>query len=164
MQDRKGRNGKPPHLFAPMLAALGCTSEEICEKVCKQHYQEPLGEDCPPDLQDIINQCRDHDPSMRPTAKGMTYLACSWCFVMATIVESSPLYLLFPWHWIHFCFFGGHISKQTKPCLALTHQDPMPFLGSLVSPLSKSGQAMCPAVTEKDSQHVTRQSQHKSSP
>ncbi|KAJ6666206.1 hypothetical protein lerEdw1_001111 [Lerista edwardsae] len=47
----------------------GCTSEEIYEKVCKLHYQEPLGEDCPPDLQDIINQCRDHDPSMRPTAK-----------------------------------------------------------------------------------------------
>ncbi|XP_066493451.1 mixed lineage kinase domain-like protein [Tiliqua scincoides] len=47
----------------------GCTSEEIYEKVCKQHYQEPLGEDCPPDLQDIIIQCRDHDPSMRPTAK-----------------------------------------------------------------------------------------------
>ncbi|XP_053127337.1 mixed lineage kinase domain-like protein [Hemicordylus capensis] len=47
----------------------GCTAQEIQEKVCEQRYQEPLGKDCPDALQDIINQCRNYDPSMRPSSK-----------------------------------------------------------------------------------------------
>ncbi|XP_062997545.1 mixed lineage kinase domain-like protein [Elgaria multicarinata webbii] len=49
----------------------GCASEEIYEKVFKQRYREPLREDCPHYLQDIINQCRDFDPSKRPSAEGI---------------------------------------------------------------------------------------------
>ncbi|XP_025027125.1 mixed lineage kinase domain-like protein [Python bivittatus] len=47
----------------------GCNSQEIYKKVYKQKVQEPLGEDCPPYLQEIINQCRNYDPSKRPTAE-----------------------------------------------------------------------------------------------
>ncbi|XP_042294383.1 mixed lineage kinase domain-like protein [Sceloporus undulatus] len=47
----------------------GCTSEEIYEKVHRQKYQEPLGEDCPSFLQEVINQCRDYEPSKRPSAE-----------------------------------------------------------------------------------------------
>uniref|UniRef100_A0A8D0HLT0 Protein kinase domain-containing protein n=1 Tax=Sphenodon punctatus TaxID=8508 RepID=A0A8D0HLT0_SPHPU len=51
----------------------GCTSQEIYQKVCEQHYQDPLGEDCPSDLRDIISQCRDYQPSNRPTTEGKRF-------------------------------------------------------------------------------------------
>uniref|UniRef100_A0A670K3I8 Mixed lineage kinase domain like pseudokinase n=1 Tax=Podarcis muralis TaxID=64176 RepID=A0A670K3I8_PODMU len=54
----------------------GCTAKEIRDKVCNQE-QEPLGHDCPPHLRDVINKCRDFDPSQRPTAEGTSDLACS---------------------------------------------------------------------------------------
>uniref|UniRef100_A0A8D2KUN8 Mixed lineage kinase domain like pseudokinase n=1 Tax=Varanus komodoensis TaxID=61221 RepID=A0A8D2KUN8_VARKO len=53
----------------------GCTSVEIYEKVYKQRYQEPLGEGCPSYLRDIINLCRDFEPSKRPSAEGTAGLA-----------------------------------------------------------------------------------------
>uniref|UniRef100_A0A8C3EK26 Uncharacterized protein n=1 Tax=Corvus moneduloides TaxID=1196302 RepID=A0A8C3EK26_CORMO len=49
---------------------LGCTSEEIVEKICNHHYWDPLGEDCPDDLRKIIEQCRAFEPSQRPSAEG----------------------------------------------------------------------------------------------
>ncbi|XP_044290260.1 mixed lineage kinase domain-like protein [Varanus komodoensis] len=49
----------------------GCTSVEIYEKVYKQRYQEPLGEGCPSYLRDIINLCRDFEPSKRPSAEAI---------------------------------------------------------------------------------------------
>lgn len=55
---------------------LDCTSKEICQKVYKQGCQEPLGDDCPPGLQAIINQCRDFQPSKRPTAEGAIQALC----------------------------------------------------------------------------------------
>uniref|UniRef100_A0A8C0FMA4 Mixed lineage kinase domain like pseudokinase n=1 Tax=Bubo bubo TaxID=30461 RepID=A0A8C0FMA4_BUBBB len=48
----------------------GCTPEEIMEKICNDHYQDPVGEDCPEDLRKVIDQCRAFDPSQRPSAEG----------------------------------------------------------------------------------------------
>ncbi|KAJ7312110.1 hypothetical protein JRQ81_006451 [Phrynocephalus forsythii] len=47
----------------------GCSPKEVYEKVYEQKYQESVGEDCPRYLRDIINQCRDFDPSKRPSAE-----------------------------------------------------------------------------------------------
>uniref|UniRef100_A0A8C3QEQ5 Mixed lineage kinase domain like pseudokinase n=1 Tax=Cyanoderma ruficeps TaxID=181631 RepID=A0A8C3QEQ5_9PASS len=49
---------------------LGCTAEEIVEKICNHHYWDPLGEDCPEDLRKVIERCRAFDPSQRPSAEG----------------------------------------------------------------------------------------------
>ncbi|XP_013922748.1 PREDICTED: mixed lineage kinase domain-like protein [Thamnophis sirtalis] len=51
------------------LPFTGCNSQEIYEKVHKQKVQEPLSEDCPPYLREIINQCRSYNPSKRPTTE-----------------------------------------------------------------------------------------------
>ncbi|XP_039209654.1 mixed lineage kinase domain-like protein [Crotalus tigris] len=51
------------------LPFTGCNSQEIYNKVYKKKVQEPLGEDCPPYLQKIINQCRSYEPSKRPTTE-----------------------------------------------------------------------------------------------
>uniref|UniRef100_A0A8C0BDX9 Mixed lineage kinase domain like pseudokinase n=1 Tax=Buteo japonicus TaxID=224669 RepID=A0A8C0BDX9_9AVES len=48
---------------------LGCTPQEIMEKICNHHYQAPVGEDCPEDLRKVIDQCRAFDPSQRPSAE-----------------------------------------------------------------------------------------------
>ncbi|XP_061450142.1 mixed lineage kinase domain-like protein [Rhineura floridana] len=48
----------------------GCTSKEIRDRVCNKE-QEPLGDDCPSYLRDVINQCRDFNPSRRPTAEAI---------------------------------------------------------------------------------------------
>ncbi|XP_003229262.2 mixed lineage kinase domain-like protein [Anolis carolinensis] len=47
----------------------GCTSAEICKKVLELKCQEPLGDDCPSDLAEVINQCRAFEPSKRPSAE-----------------------------------------------------------------------------------------------
>ncbi|XP_005446870.1 mixed lineage kinase domain-like protein [Falco rusticolus] len=47
----------------------GCTTQEIIEKICNHHYQDPVGEDCPEDLRKVIDQCRAFDPSQRPSAE-----------------------------------------------------------------------------------------------
>ncbi|NXU57304.1 MLKL protein, partial [Turnix velox] len=48
----------------------GCTTQEIMEKICDPHYRDPVGEDCPEELRKVIDQCRDFDPSQRPSAEG----------------------------------------------------------------------------------------------
>ncbi|PNI91852.1 MLKL isoform 6, partial [Pan troglodytes] len=48
-------------------SASGCNSEEIRKLVSVEREQEPLGEDCPSELREIIDQCRAHDPSLRPS-------------------------------------------------------------------------------------------------
>ncbi|NWQ80919.1 MLKL protein, partial [Columbina picui] len=47
----------------------GCTPQEITEKICSQHYQDPVGEDCPAELREVIDRCRAFDPSQRPSAE-----------------------------------------------------------------------------------------------
>lgn len=56
---------------------LGCTPEEIVEKICNHHYWDPLGEDCPEELRKVIEQCRAFDPSQRPSAEGKCPGHCS---------------------------------------------------------------------------------------
>ncbi|XP_030059486.1 mixed lineage kinase domain-like protein isoform X2 [Microcaecilia unicolor] len=46
----------------------GLTTEQIFQKVTQEEYKEPLPEDCPEDLQVLINQCRDYAPEVRPSA------------------------------------------------------------------------------------------------
>ncbi|NXX95729.1 MLKL protein, partial [Centropus bengalensis] len=47
----------------------GCTPQEIAETVCSRRHQDPLGEDCPADLREVIDQCRAFEPSQRPSAE-----------------------------------------------------------------------------------------------
>ncbi|XP_065704476.1 mixed lineage kinase domain-like protein [Patagioenas fasciata] len=47
----------------------GCTPQEIMEKICSHHYQDPVGRDCPAELREVIDQCRAFDPSQRPSAE-----------------------------------------------------------------------------------------------
>ncbi|XP_036296921.1 mixed lineage kinase domain-like protein [Pipistrellus kuhlii] len=47
----------------------GYDSKKICQLVVKDQYQEPLGEDCPPQLREIIDSCRAYEPSRRPSVK-----------------------------------------------------------------------------------------------
>uniref|UniRef100_A0A8D2J4W0 Mixed lineage kinase domain like pseudokinase n=1 Tax=Varanus komodoensis TaxID=61221 RepID=A0A8D2J4W0_VARKO len=71
----------------------GCTSVEIYEKVYKQRYQEPLGEGCPSYLRDIINLCRDFEPSKRPSAEGIQWpspCAESHCPFFCSDCEPAP--------------------------------------------------------------------------
>lgn len=53
-----------------MLSFPGCNSEKIYELVAVKRQQEPLGEDCPSELREIIDECRAHDPSVRPSVDG----------------------------------------------------------------------------------------------
>uniref|UniRef100_A0A8C4Y8B0 Mixed lineage kinase domain like pseudokinase n=1 Tax=Gopherus evgoodei TaxID=1825980 RepID=A0A8C4Y8B0_9SAUR len=53
-----------------VCVVLGCSSQEIYQKVYEQRYQAPVGEDCPSHLRDVINQCRAFEPSQRPSAEG----------------------------------------------------------------------------------------------
>ncbi|XP_016053249.1 PREDICTED: mixed lineage kinase domain-like protein [Miniopterus natalensis] len=45
----------------------GCDSKKICQLVAVDRHQEPLGEDCPSQLQEIIDDCRAYEPSRRPS-------------------------------------------------------------------------------------------------
>lgn len=45
----------------------GLNSDEIYELVAVKQQQQPLGEDCPSELREIIDECRAHDPSVRPS-------------------------------------------------------------------------------------------------
>ncbi|XP_036919528.1 mixed lineage kinase domain-like protein isoform X2 [Sturnira hondurensis] len=44
----------------------GCDSKKIYQLVAVSRYQEPLGEECPLELQKIIDDCRAYEPSRRP--------------------------------------------------------------------------------------------------
>uniref|UniRef100_A0A2I3H883 Mixed lineage kinase domain like pseudokinase n=1 Tax=Nomascus leucogenys TaxID=61853 RepID=A0A2I3H883_NOMLE len=48
-------------------SASGLNSDEIYELVAVKQQQQPLGEDCPSELREIIDECRAHDPSVRPS-------------------------------------------------------------------------------------------------
>ncbi|XP_028814478.1 mixed lineage kinase domain-like protein [Denticeps clupeoides] len=45
-----------------------CTTSDIHKKVCKEKAMEPLPEDSPPQLKDLIVACRAYEPFHRPTA------------------------------------------------------------------------------------------------
>ncbi|XP_076989140.1 mixed lineage kinase domain-like protein isoform X2 [Tamandua tetradactyla] len=45
----------------------GCDTRKIRELVGLAEQKEPLGEDCPPMLQEVIDRCRACDPSERPS-------------------------------------------------------------------------------------------------
>ncbi|XP_037672089.1 mixed lineage kinase domain-like protein isoform X2 [Choloepus didactylus] len=45
----------------------GCDSKKIYKLAGLEQQQEPLGEDCPPVLQEIIDECRAYEPSQRPS-------------------------------------------------------------------------------------------------
>lgn len=45
----------------------GCNSEMIYQLVAVDRHQEPLGEDCPPQLQEIIDDCRAYELDRRPS-------------------------------------------------------------------------------------------------
>lgn len=47
----------------------GCPLQEIRDKICEHRYQKPVGEDCPEELEKVINQCRAFDPFQRPSAE-----------------------------------------------------------------------------------------------
>lgn len=49
----------------------GCDSKKIYELVAEGQKQEPVGEDCPKLLQEIIDECRAHEPSQRPSVDGI---------------------------------------------------------------------------------------------
>ncbi|CAB1331545.1 unnamed protein product [Coregonus sp. 'balchen'] len=45
-----------------------CLPEEVYQRVSKDKYTEPLPEDCPKQLGELINTCRSYDSFHRPTA------------------------------------------------------------------------------------------------
>ncbi|XP_060932731.1 mixed lineage kinase domain-like protein [Limanda limanda] len=46
----------------------GCSDAEIYQKVNEDKVKEPLSDDCPEKLADLINACRDYDSFQRPSA------------------------------------------------------------------------------------------------
>uniref|UniRef100_A0A8D2JPC5 Mixed lineage kinase domain like pseudokinase n=1 Tax=Sciurus vulgaris TaxID=55149 RepID=A0A8D2JPC5_SCIVU len=51
----------------------GYNSKMIRQQVTVDRQQEPLGEDCPSELQEIIDECRAYEPSRRPSVKGRVH-------------------------------------------------------------------------------------------
>ncbi|XP_028624554.1 mixed lineage kinase domain-like protein [Grammomys surdaster] len=49
----------------------GCDSKKIRKLVAEEKKQEPLGQDCPELLREIINECRAQEPSQRPSLDGI---------------------------------------------------------------------------------------------
>uniref|UniRef100_A0AAZ3SHW6 Protein kinase domain-containing protein n=1 Tax=Oncorhynchus tshawytscha TaxID=74940 RepID=A0AAZ3SHW6_ONCTS len=50
-----------------------CLPEEVLKRVSKDKYTEPLPEDSPKQLGELINACRSYDSFHRPTAGGNTF-------------------------------------------------------------------------------------------
>uniref|UniRef100_A0A3P8T7X9 Mixed lineage kinase domain like pseudokinase n=1 Tax=Amphiprion percula TaxID=161767 RepID=A0A3P8T7X9_AMPPE len=46
----------------------GYSDKQIYQKVCHEKYQQPLPNDCPEPLGQLINACRDYDSFQRPSA------------------------------------------------------------------------------------------------
>uniref|UniRef100_A0A671U4Y6 Mixed lineage kinase domain like pseudokinase n=1 Tax=Sparus aurata TaxID=8175 RepID=A0A671U4Y6_SPAAU len=46
----------------------GCSDKDIQQKVFEEKFQEPLPEDCPKPLGDLINACRAYESFQRPSA------------------------------------------------------------------------------------------------
>uniref|UniRef100_A0A8C2V2K4 Mixed lineage kinase domain like pseudokinase n=1 Tax=Chinchilla lanigera TaxID=34839 RepID=A0A8C2V2K4_CHILA len=57
----------------------GCNSKEIYQLVFEKQQQEPLGEDCCPLLQEIIDECRAYEPSARPS---VSLFVCSFTEIL----------------------------------------------------------------------------------
>lgn len=57
----------------------GCDSSTLYQWVVENRHQEPLGEDCPYLLQEIINSCRAYEPSERPNLKEIVEILSSMC-------------------------------------------------------------------------------------
>nr|XP_031536686.1 mixed lineage kinase domain-like protein isoform X1 [Vicugna pacos] len=57
----------------------GCDSKKIYQLVAVKRYQEPLGEDCPFQLLEIIDDCRAYDPSRRPFVKEILERLSTFC-------------------------------------------------------------------------------------
>uniref|UniRef100_A0A4W3H981 Protein kinase domain-containing protein n=1 Tax=Callorhinchus milii TaxID=7868 RepID=A0A4W3H981_CALMI len=49
---------------------LNITDEALDKKVREEQYREPLPDDCPKDLRELIDECRSFDPIERPTIGG----------------------------------------------------------------------------------------------
>ncbi|XP_042556892.1 mixed lineage kinase domain-like protein isoform X2 [Dipodomys spectabilis] len=47
----------------------GKDNEEIYQLAAMEGYQEPVNEDCPPELQEVIEMCLAYEPSQRPSVK-----------------------------------------------------------------------------------------------
>ncbi|CAO2610013.1 Mixed lineage kinase domain-like protein [Lemmus lemmus] len=56
----------------------GCDSKKIYQLVVEGQKQEPVGEDCPKLLQEIIDECRAYDPSQRPSVDGRILMRSGW--------------------------------------------------------------------------------------
>ena len=74
--------------------------------MAESRHREPVGEDCPSQLQEIIDDCRAYEPSRRPSVKGRALSGlksmdhmCYLTFVNDFLCVSQPGVVL-P--------FGGH--------------------------------------------------------
>ena len=87
--------------------------------MAESRHREPVGEDCPSELQEIIDDCRAYEPSRRPSVKGRALSGlncmdhtCYLTFVKGFLCVSQPGVVL-P--------FGGH-WQCLKTFLAVTAQ------------------------------------------
>lgn len=56
-------------IFTGKTPFEGCDSSKIRQLVAVDQHREPLGEDCPSQLKEIIDSCRAYEPSRRPSVK-----------------------------------------------------------------------------------------------
>lgn len=56
------------HPFQDPITKIKWTNKEILQRVCKEKYIEPLPEDCPKALGDLIDACRAYESFHRPSA------------------------------------------------------------------------------------------------
>ncbi|XP_043753983.1 mixed lineage kinase domain-like protein isoform X1 [Cervus elaphus] len=57
----------------------GCDSKKIYQLVAESRHREPVGEDCPSQLQEIIDDCRAYEPSRRPSVKEILKRLSPFC-------------------------------------------------------------------------------------
>ncbi|XP_029953004.1 mixed lineage kinase domain-like protein isoform X2 [Salarias fasciatus] len=67
----------------------GMSHDDIYQKVCEEKYQEPLPDDCPKALGELINACRAHDSFKRPSALGLVNKLLSIVECLAKASSSS---------------------------------------------------------------------------
>lgn len=113
------------------MCCLGCTPQEIVEKICNHHYRDPVGEDCPADLRKVIDQCRAFDPSQRPSAEGKCpghlLLAPQALCIPRSAASAVTWPLIFPYEFVWLCVLGSLLdlpsyaneSPNTRPLFLL---------------------------------------------
>lgn len=69
----------------------GCSSDDVHNRVVKEKQQEPLGEECPFQLQEIINSCRALEPSERPSVQDIIEKLDSFCRPCAETEDMESL-------------------------------------------------------------------------